>query len=67
VGDKELIKSDCAPNFTIEGTPASGKIYSAFKDYPNTSKEAAFDNVISTVSMKLQGWQVINSNKKNGK
>jgi hypothetical protein len=66
VGDKEIIKSDCAPNFSIEGSPASGKIYNAFKDYPNTSKEKVFDSVLHTVSMNLQGWQVINSNKKAG-
>lgn len=64
--EKEFIKSDCAPNFSITGTPVSGKIYNAFKDYPNKSKEEAFNNVMTIVSLNLKGWQVINSDRESG-
>jgi len=60
-GEKTIVQSDCAPNFTEEGNIFTGKMYNSFKDFPNASKEKAFDRVLSTVASR--GWQVINSNK----
>jgi hypothetical protein len=60
-GGKHVVQSDCAPDFTVEGSFMAGKTFKSFKDYSNISKAKAFDSAI--VSLTTNGWQILNSNK----
>jgi len=57
-------KSDCVQNFKEEGSFFTGKTYKSFKDFPNVSKEKAFDMILPTVASK--GWAIGNTNKELG-
>jgi len=58
-GNKEIVQSDCVPNFTEEGGFWEGKTYQSFKDFSNISKGKAFDKALTAVS--ANGLQIATS------
>ncbi|SJZ62459.1 hypothetical protein SAMN02745119_01185 [Trichlorobacter thiogenes] len=54
----------CTPNFVVTGAPATGKTLKSHRYFKGKTKQAAFDNLLSSIASK--GYQIINANKELG-
>lgn len=54
----------CVTNFSSEGSFWTGKQFKTFESFPKSSKENAFDNLVSTIASN--GYQILNSSKESG-
>ncbi|MDD3953066.1 MAG: hypothetical protein PHY82_04020 [Lentisphaeria bacterium] len=65
LGPKPSSDNVCSPNFTTSGSLSTGGVINkCSKEYPNTSKKAAFNKILASVA--AHGYNIVNSDKEQG-